>query len=443
MQRLIAESILNSIDNLDNVWHYSQWEVLDVIVRERYIREIRGFYDSDLIKIITGVRRCGKSIILEQVMAEIRMKSSNVVYLDFEDRRVTSHIKTWEDIVDWVSAHRTDSLCYVFLDEIQEIDGWQMACRSLRRENCSVFITGSNSKLLSKEFTKELSGRYVSFRIYPFVFRELLEYAEQLGKSVSVTDYLVWGGFPKRIEFSSHDEQRRYLNDLDQTIVINDIINRYKIRKQAEFQKFADYILISNARIYSAHFISVFMKNNGAPVGANTIQKWIAYLEEAYVISQLDRYSQKARRKLQQSHKVYDCDPALNSIRCMDNRYDLTHNLENVVYNELIYLGYQVMVYDNRGREIDFIAEKDGKRTYVQVAYSVAEEKAYQREFSAFQSLSQIDRKVIITNDDLDYSTSNVDHIQLKDFLAHGLTQSREDNMESIANLARKRSNSQ
>ena len=392
-----------------------------MIIREKYLAQIRGFYDSDLIKIITGVRRCGKSIILEQVMAEIKKKSQNVVYLDFDDRAVTSQIQTWQDIVKWVTEHRKKSLCYVFLDEVQEIDGWQIACRSLRRENCSVFITGSNSKLLSKEFTKELSGRYVSFRIFPFIYRELKEYAEKLKYKISIMDYLIWGGFPKRIEFENIDEQRRYLNDLDQTIIINDIINRYKIRKIQEFKKFVDYILISNARIYSANSISSFMKSNGFLVGVSTIQKWIGFLDEAYVISLIPRYSKKAKRKLEKSHKIYNCDPFLNSIRCTNNRFDLTHNLENVVYNELIYLGYQVLVYDNRGREIDFLAQKDGKSTYVQVAYSVMEEKAYQREFSAFNSLSQIDRKVLITNDELDYSTSNVTHIPLSKFLLEGL----------------------
>lgn len=204
-----------------------------IVRRDSYVQEVRGFYESDLIKIFTGVRRCGKSVIMEQIADEIREKSDNVLYLDFDDRAVTSFIQSWSDIVEYVAKNRKDGLCYVFLDEVQEIDGWQFACRSLRRENCSVFITGSNSKLLSKEFTKELSGRYVAFRIRPFVYKELAEYAQQLGKEMSVTDYLVWGGFPKRIEFATLDEQRRYINDLDQTIVENDIINRYKIRQAA------------------------------------------------------------------------------------------------------------------------------------------------------------------------------------------------------------------
>ncbi len=388
-----------------------------MVHREKYISEIRGFYDSDLIKIITGVRRCGKSIILEQIIEELRPASGNVIYLDFDDRAVTAAIEKWSDITDYVAEHRKEGLCYVFLDEVQEIEGWATAVRSLRRENCSVFITGSNSKLLSKEFTKELSGRYVSFRVRPFVYKEIIEYARELGKTVSVSDYLVWGGFPKRFEFATLAEQKRYINDLDETIVVNDIINRYKIRKSSEFRKLTNYILISNARIYSAKSITDYMRSHGITVSANTIQKWIDYLAEAYIIDQIPRYSTKAKKELEQSRKLYDSDVSLNSIRCFDNRFDLTHNLENIIYNELIYMGYSVSVYDNNGREIDFLAVKDGRRYFIQAAYSVIEDKAYEREFGAFRGISQLDRKILITNDDIDFSTSNVQHIRLEDFL--------------------------
>ena len=388
-----------------------------MIKREKYLSEVRGFYKSDLIKIITGVRRCGKSVVLEQIMDEIRETTDNIVFLDFEDRVTTEEIVTWKDIVSFVDKHRTPELCYVFLDEIQEIEDWQLACKTLRKRKCSVFITGSNSKLLSGEFTKELSGRYVSFRIRPFVYKEIVQYADELGKSISVSDYLIWGGFPKRIEFDSESEIRKYINDLDATIVVNDIINRYKIRKSADFKKVASFILISNARIYSAKSITDYMKSKGIICSTNTVQKWIGYLSEAYIIDQAKRYSRKAKKELEQSHKMYDCDVSLNSIRCSNNRYDLTHNMENIVYNELVYMGYDVTVYDNNGREIDFLAEKGNHRYYIQVAYSVAEEKTYQREMSAFSGTNQLDRRILITNDDIDYSTSNVEHISLKDFL--------------------------
>ena len=388
-----------------------------MIKREKYIKEIRPFYDSDLIKIITGVRRSGKSIILEQIKEEISLKTQNTIYLDFEDRATTSFISKWEDIIKYVNENRNDGICYVFLDEVQEIENWALACRSLRRENCSVFITGSNSKLLSGEFTKELSGRYVSFRVRPFIYKEIDEYAKQLNRNISLSDYLIWGGFPKTVEFTEESTIRKYLNDLDETIVLNDIIKRYKIRKTDEFRKFVNFLLICNSREYSANSIAETLNKNGLSCSTNTIQKWILYLEEAYIIDEIPAFSTKAKKQLDYAGKLYNCDVALNSIRKTNNRYDLSHNLENIIYNELLYMGYSLEVYDNRGKEIDFLATKDNKKYFVQVAYSVVEEKAYHREFAAFSGLSQLDRKIIITNDDIDYSTSNVQHIKLKDFL--------------------------
>lgn len=392
-----------------------------MIYRKKYIDEIHNFYDSDLIKIITGVRRCGKSVVLEQIRDELLSKTNNVLYLDFDDRAITSNIQKWEDIIEYVKENRKDGPCYVLLDEIQEIDDWQYACRSLRRENCSVFITGSNSKLLSKEFTDRLSGRYVSFRIRPFIYNEVQEYAKELKKSVTVTDYLIWGGFPKRLEFNNEKDLRRYLNDLNETIVVNDIVKRYQIKKVQEFKKVADFILISNSRKYSANSIYRIMKGQGIDCSSNTIQKWVSYIEEAFVIDEISKYSKKAKRKLEQAKKVYNCDVSLNSLRVNDGKYDLTHNLENIVYNELLFRNYKLTVYDNNGREIDFLAEKDNKKYYIQVAYSVLDKKTYNREFSAFNNLSQLDTKIIITNDDIDYSTSNVKHIKLKDFLISGI----------------------
>lgn len=387
------------------------------VKREKYLSEIRPFFESDLIKIITGVRRSGKSVIMEQILDEVKVKSKNIIYLDFDNRAVNTFINTWKDIVDYVGSKRQKELCYVFLDEVLEISDWQLACRSLRRENCSVFITGSNSKLLSKEFTKELSGRYVSFRVRPFVYKELIEYAGKINREISVSDYLIWGGFPNRLEFEDVDSQRKYLDDLDKTIVINDIINRYKIRKSEDFIKVTNYILISNARNYSAKSIADYMNSHGAKCSINTVRQWIEYLKEAYVIDEVHKYSRKAKKELEDSRKLYNCDVALNSIRCFDNRYDLTHNLENVIYNELMYRGYTVYVYDNNGREIDFLAIKENKKYYIQVAYSIVESSTYEREFSAFKNISQIDKKIIITNDEVDYTTSNVQHIKLKDFL--------------------------
>jgi len=388
-----------------------------MIQREHYIEQVRPFYESDLIKIITGIRRCGKSVIMEQIIQEISKRTDNIIYLNFEDKKVSANIANADQLISYVEENKKDGKCYLFFDEIQTLDDWQDACKTLRLYNYSLFITGSNSKLLSSEFTKELSGRYVAFRIRPFVYKEIAEYCKELGKEASVTDYLVWGGFPKRFEFDSLEAQGRYLSDLDDTIVINDLIRRYKIRKESLFKSLVNFILRSNSRIFSASSIRDYIKQEHTSCSVNTIMKYLGYLEEAYIIESVKQYSPRTKKELSYYSKIYNADVCFNSIRCMNNRFDISHNLENIVYNELVYMGYEVYVYNNSGKEIDFLATKGTKQYYVQVAYSVAEEKAYQREFSAFKNIDNLSQKIIITNDDIDYSTSVVKHIKLKDFL--------------------------
>lgn len=388
-----------------------------MIKREKYIAPIREFYDSDLVKIITGIRRCGKSVILKEISQEIEAISDNILYLDFEDTAVLSAVPDETALLEYVGSHRKEGLCYVFLDEAQRVEGWAGACRTLRLRNCSVFISGSNSKLLSREFTKELSGRYVSFRVRPFVFKELQEYGRQLGKEVSLLDYIVWGGFPKRLEYSAESGQRVYLNELNETIILNDIVNRYGIRKTEVFKRLANFVFLSNGRILSARSVEKYMRGAGLPCSLTTITKYIGYLEEAYAIATVKKYSAKSKRELEYYLKVYDEDVALNSIRISDNRFDLTHNFENVVYNELIFMGYSVQVYNDGAHEIDFVAWKGNKRYFIQAAFSVADEKTYEREFGAFNRLDNSCQKIVVSNDELDYSTSTVRHVRFRDFV--------------------------
>lgn len=388
-----------------------------MIVREHYLRQIRPFYDSNLIKVITGIRRCGKSVIMEQVEAELRRLGKRTLKLNFEQRAVSSVIQTADDLIRTITAHTSNEKLYVFLDEVQFVKDWNIACRSLRLENISLFVTGSNSKLLSKEFTKELSGRYVAFRIRPFVYKELVEYANQFSKNYSISDYLIYGGFPQVIEFNTKEAIVRYLNDLDDTIVINDILNRYKIRKDELFRRLVNFVLLSNARIFSASSVQKFLKGQGLFCSLNTILKYLGYLQEAYVISPIQQFSTKAKRELKYYQKIYDEDVAFNSIRQTDGHWDITHNLENIVFNELLYRGYALSVFRTYSAEIDFLAEKNNRQYLIQVAYSVAEETTYKREFALFNKLDQSRQKILITNDDFDFSTSTVRHLQLKDFL--------------------------
>ncbi len=388
-----------------------------MIIREKYLKTIRGFYESDLVKVITGVRRSGKSVILETIIDEIKLKTNNIIYLNFEKTSDFSKASNVNELVRYVKDNRRDGKCYCFFDEIQEVDNWQIAVKDLRLENCSVFVTGSNSKLLSSEFLTLLSGRFVSFRIRPFVYKEIKEYAQKYDINVSIADYLIWGGFPGRFMNTTLEGTKSYLSDLESTIVVNDLIKRYKIKKVVAFKKIVNFVLCSNSRIFSVRSIHKYMKTDFPDLALSTVARFMEWLKEAYIIDEIPQYSTKTKRELKYYGKIYNCDVSLNSLRANNNRYDLDHNLENVVYNELLYMGYELKVFTNNGKEIDFLASKDNKIFYVQVAYSVADEKAYEREMSAFDNLDNRNQKVLITNDIVDYSTSVVRHIKFEEFL--------------------------
>jgi hypothetical protein len=210
-----------------------------MIIREHYMTQIRPFYESDLIKIITGIRRCGKSVILRQIMSEIEKTGKHCLFLDFDLRPVSAGIPDADALIAYVNEYLGNDKLYVFLDEIQNVEGWNEAVRTLRLYNTSVFITGSNSQLLSREYTKELSGRYVSFRIRPFVYREAKEYANQMGRAFEISDYLIWGGFSAALEQPDYEARKRYLNDLNDTgAAENESLYGRKRDNENEYQRY-------------------------------------------------------------------------------------------------------------------------------------------------------------------------------------------------------------
>lgn len=389
------------------------------VIREKYLEKIRPFYDeNDIIKVITGIRRCGKSIILEQIKNEIKDKSSNIIYLNFENMLDLNKANDALSLVNYIhSLKKNNDRYYLFFDEIQLVSDWSKAIKTLRLENNSIFITGSNSSLLSSEFQNQLSGRYVSFQIRPFVYKEILEFSKLNNKEISIMNYLIWGGFPKRLEFDTQQDIETFLSDLNDTIINHDIISRYVIKDTILFKKVTDFVLRTNSRIVSTKSIFDYIKNEKYDCSINTVKKYIEFLNNAYIISNINQYSSKLKRDLLYYYKVYDADVSFNSLRVINGRYDIDHNLENVIYNELLYRGYKLSSYIVENNEIDFVASKNNKQYLIQVAHSVIDEKAYEREFKAFNKLDNSIQKILITMDDIDYSTSTVRHIKLKDFL--------------------------
>ncbi len=388
-----------------------------MIIRDKYLSQIRDFFESDLIKVITGVRRCGKSVILKSIADEISQKTDNIIYLNFEKTTDFTKASTARGLVDYVMANKKTGKCYCFFDEIQEIENWQIAVKDLRLENCSVFVTGSNSKLLSSEFITLLSGRFVSFRIRPFIYKEIAKLAETQNFKHDIDDYLIWGGFPARFQYQTELSLKNYLVELENTIVINDLIKRYKIKKTLVFKKIVNFVLCNNSRVFSARSVHKIMQTDFPDLSINTVVKYVEYLKDAYIIEEIPLYSIKTKQTLKYYNKLYNSDVCFNSLRIDDNRYDLDHNLENIVYNELIYMGYKLKVYKTSNKEIDFIASGYNKQYLIQVAYSVVDNKAYERELGVFNSIDNSIQKILITNDTLDFSTSTVRHIKFKDFL--------------------------
>lgn len=396
-----------------------------MIKRNKYLNDIRGFYDSDLVKVITGIRRSGKSVLLEQISEEVAKSSKKIIFLNFEDLEDRLHVQEKGDLSSYVkhikkqNGDKPNEKYYIFLDEVHELEDWAVHVRSLRLNN-SVFVTGSNSKLLSLDYLTELSGRFVSFTVRPFVYQEIVEYCKELNITPSISDYLLWGGFPKRFELNEQD-QLKYLQELNQTIVYKDLITRFSIRNIELFKGVVDYVLRSNARIASANSIYKAIKQT-TECSQKTISTYITHIQSAYLISSIKQYSTKTKNELNFFEKTYDTDNSLNFIRATNGQYDLTHNFENAVYNELLFLGYELRVYKMPDCEIDFIASKDGKTFLIQAAYSVVDKKAYEREFKPFSKIDNTYKKILITNDDLDFSTSTVKHIPFSEFVMSGLS---------------------
>ena len=365
-----------------------------MIKREHYIEKIRKFYDSDQIKMITGIKDSGKSVVLAQIMGEIKKKTDNFIYLNFADKRVSANIKTPEALIDHVRASAKRGKCYLFFDEMQLLNGWLSACAALQKRGYSLFVIGSDRDFLDENFEKELGGKYVSFKIRPFVYKEILEYANELGKNVSVEDYIAFGGFPKRFGLDGAEAQRLYLDELDRDI-IDGIIRRYKIRKEDLFLSLVDFVLQSNGKIFSEKAIYDHITAEHGSCSINTIMKYLDYLKEAYVIESVTKFSSRVERALVFYAKMYNADVSFNSIRCLDGHIDMAQNLENTVYNELVYRGYEVNVYDNGGKEIDLFARKGGEEYFINTTYGA--EKSDSEILESFGGLSSSAKKMLIS----------------------------------------------
>lgn len=398
-----------------------------MIKRELYLSKIRPFYDSDLIKVIVGIRRAGKSTIMMQIIDELKDKNiseEQIIYINFEYKEF-SFIRNDDDLYSYIKSFiKNDSKYYIFLDEIQNVDKWEKTVNSFKaKEKYSIFITGSNSDLLSGELATHIAGRYVSFKIYPFNFFEVcklknIDNNNKYELKEYFDDYIKWGGLPQRFEFKLESQIKTYLSDVYDSIIVKDIINRFEIKDLDLFNRIVEYIVTTPSETFSAETLAnYFLGKEQRGVAKNTLYNYLEYMVKGNLINKCERYDIRGKRILSGRYKYYLTDLGLGMVKNINKRPQLGAYLENVVYNELLVRGYDVSVGNIQNGEIDFIATKDNKIEYYQVTYMLSTDDVIEREFGAYKNIDDNYPKYVISTDTFDMSQNGIIHKNIIDWL--------------------------
>ncbi len=396
-----------------------------MIKREKYLKNIRPFYDKDLIKVITGIRRCGKSVILMQIMDELRdngIRDEQIIYINFEfvDYIDITDVKAFNAYVE--NKIVKDEKYYLFFDEIQNVDRWEKAINSLKakyKDKVSIFITGSNSDLLSGELATHIAGRYVSFKIYPFTFEEvcqLKEINDRYEIEREFNDFILWGGMPQRFVMEDEQQIRTYLADVYNSIVVKDIIERFKIKDIDLFNKILTYIVTTPSQTFSADSLSNYLLADNLEVSKVTIYNYLEYMCKALLIHKCDRYDIRGKKILNGKYKYYLADLGLGQVINSEKKKQMGAYLENIVYNELLSRGYEVKVGTLTNGEIDFIATRYEEKIYFQIAYHLYDE-IIDREFGVYNNINDNYPKFVISTDAFDFSQNGIIHKNIIDWL--------------------------
>ena len=392
--------------------------------RETYLEQIRPYYESDIIKVITGVRRAGKSILLDTIKDELIEKGvdeKHIIYMNFEDLDF-DYIVDAADLNKEIKARiNDDRKYYIFLDEIQHIDQFEKALASFRATlNVSLFVTGSNSALLSGELATLLTGRTVEFEILPFSFYEMKLFFELNGKVFSddlFMDYLKWGGFPLRFDYDEEVSVHRYLSNLYESIVNRDIVGKTKSADKKAFMDISLYILANAGKELSIDNIIETYKKENRDISRRTVYNYLERIKKAYLIHGVGRYNIVGKSALSNKEKQYAIDMGFRTINTNTINYEDTFFLENIIYNELITRGFTVYAGKTYKGEIDFVAIRNGKKCFVQVAYLLASEDTIRREFGAYDKITDASPKYVMSLDKIDMSHNGIIHVNIIDFL--------------------------
>ena len=398
-----------------------------MIPRELYMRRIRPFIGTDLIKVMTGMRRAGKSVMLELIQEELvrsGVSRSQFLCYNFEDLRYAP-LQTAAALHEEIQreASEINGKVYLFLDEIPEVTDWEKCINSLRVTlDCDIYITGSNAKLLSGELASYLSGRYTEFVIYPFSFGEFIELYRTVSPDASVAacfqKYLLLGGMPYLANIHFLDApSKQYLNDLYHSVQLKDIVARNQIRDVDLLERILSYIISNVGTAFSANSISKFLKSERRAVAPETILNYIRYCCEAFLFYQVKREDLQGKQLLSSNEKCYIVDHGIREAVFGGNLRDINLILENIVYLELLRRGYQVTVGKAGTQEIDFVCHQQDRKIYIQVSYLLASEETVQREFGVYEKIRDNFPKYVLSLDEFDFSRNGIKHCNIRDFL--------------------------
>jgi len=396
-----------------------------MIIREAYINQIVPLIDKNLIKVLTGVRRSGKTVLLSQIqdyLLKNGRSKSQIINISLESKK-NKKFKDGDVLYEYLisACEKLNAKAYIFLDEIQVVSGWEEVVSSLLVDiDCDVYITGSNSKLLSGELATLIAGRYIQIHVYPFTLSEAKQMLEQNGKfksdEVLFQDYLKYGGLPMRFSLEEISLEA-YLSDTYDAIVVKDIIQRNNIKDTNLLNMILAFLMDNIANPFSARSIVAALKQEGINTTVETVIAYIDYIKKAMVVYSAQRYDIKGKKLLTTNEKYYTVDLGLRNCVKASGEIDYNKLYENIVYLELLYRGYDVKVGKTDDYEIDFVAYKGSDTLYVQVCYLLASTETVEREFGNLERIKDNYPKYVISGDLPDFSRNGIKHYKIIKFL--------------------------
>lgn len=394
-----------------------------MIQREYYMKQIRPFINTDLIKVLTGIRRSGKSVMLQLIQEELlsqQVRPDQMISLNFEDLAnlpLCQPMALYQRIADKAAAIK--GKIYIFLDEIQEVTNWERVINSLRVAfDVDIYLTGSNAKLLSGELSTYLAGRYVQFVIYPFSYQEFI-LANQLDDTPQAFQkYLLFGGMPFLMNLHfQEDPSRQYLQDMYNSVILKDIVQRNNLRDVDLLERIIGYALSSIGHVFSASNITKYLKSEHRKVSNDTVLNYLNACTTAYLFYKIPRQDLLGKKLLSINEKYYVVDHGLREAVYGHNARDIDQILENIVCLELLRRGYTVTIGKTGNFEVDFIAEKGNRKCYVQVTYLLASPETIEREFRVYKDIKDNYPKYVVSMDELDFSQDGIQHYNIRKFL--------------------------